>query len=224
MENETQTLDVKSDEELSIGISLPPVPTPKGVHHLPTKSKKQIVACPRVSDLYGKFFTHGGTYWPLANSYGPNFPSDVYLEYTVYWEAIFTQIINGPTSTTLTIPVKFGLDPEGIAILLGELNVSMDDLSDKMSNILGSSVSIQNYEIVDETYSLVVKENEKDVFILWQLIQEFKFVDSEKKPVNWGGWIQAPFGNLQAYFPNPTDRNKSKILHPQITKVPSGLN
>ncbi len=152
----------------------------------------------------------------------PVFPS-CFLKMSVFWENVSTFVIRGPQEFTRTISTKEGMSLTELRSLSASLGLKVKVLDVGLSTQLDRSIKISKEKTVSDAYKISVKENETATFTIWQLVEQFDFVDKSDKVFEWSGRIKQdslkflsgngkripgfPFVSMRAKFDGATTKN-----------------
>lgn len=202
-------------------IPTPPIPKPTGPNDLPpTESNKLIVSSNPISDLKVNF--NGQAFIPSNDpNIQPAFPTNVYLQFSTYWKQVGTAVIVGEQVYTKAISYTNGMSTTNSETLSAEFGVAYGALSAKISATVGHSVTISDETTITDTYNISVAEGTTTVYVLWQLVEEYLFVDSNGQPINWSGKMNFGIMEPPVTFPNEPRYNQSNTVYSDRTNFPS---
>ena len=199
-------------------IPIPPIPKPKSLKDLPPdESNKQIVSSNPISDL--NLVLNGRGFISSNDPYiEPAFPTNIHLQFSTYWKQVGTVVIVGEQVYTKGISYTNGMSTTNSETLSAEVGVAYGALSAKLTATVGHSVTISNETTITDSYKISVAEGTTTVYVLWQLVEEFLFVDSNDKPINWSGEWKLGLGiSLPVTFPNEPRYNQSNTVYSNRT-------
>ncbi|WP_146250817.1 hypothetical protein [Nonlabens dokdonensis] len=203
-------------------IPTPPIPKPTSPNDLPpTESNKLIVSSNPISNLNinlnGKAFVPSSKF-PTR----PSFPTNIHLQFSTYWKQVGTAVIVGEQVYIKEISYTNGMSTTKSETLSAEVGVAYGALSAKITATVGHSVTISNETTITDTYNINVSKGTTTVYVLWQLVEEYLFVDSNGQPINWSGNI-FPGGliGLPVTFPNEPKLNQSNTVYSDRTDFKS---
>ncbi|WP_430475048.1 hypothetical protein ACQ0MK_04800 [Thalassospira lucentensis] len=189
------------------GLPTPTPPKPTSPTKFPPEhSEELIVSTNRITGLH---INHRNTYVPALPpikgwSTDPEFPQIAYVQLSTYWKNVGTAVITGPQTYTHTVSYEQGMSVTDSETLSAELGVAVGDLAATINRTTNHSITTSETTTITDSYELSVADSQTTVYILWQLIAKLRFLDANKRPINWKGSIRVPplGAPLPATFPN----------------------
>jgi hypothetical protein len=183
---------------LLLGPDAPKIPKPNSyLEVLPVFSEVSFVSVHQ-SDMYlyypnedNQMYGHG-VYHPIAykcplENLTPPFPADTKLAYKLYWKKIDQRIIPPNAGFEQKYTVRHGVTTNDSQTFGAELGVKAGALSAKLTETTTHSIQIVDEDTMETDYSLPALADKIQVWSVWQLVEEFAWVDSNRVEINYNG-------------------------------------
>lgn len=186
-------------------MNAPAVPQPDGPNWIaPARSDTEVVSTvgfwpmsaagnvPHVSALNG--VVHPEVL--PGNKMSPAFPSPVDFRLSCYWQNVAAFTIQGPQKFDHAVTTTVGMSETEQTSLSAEIGVSTPHLSAKLTETVSQSVTIGAEHSVTNTYSIDPGANQTAVWVLWQLVQVFEFLDQSGQVITYNGNFTTGMKNI----------------------------
>jgi hypothetical protein len=131
-----------------------------------------------------------------GNLMSPPFPTPVGFRMSCYWQNVAAFTIQGPQKFDHAVTTTVGMSETEQTSLSAEIGVSTPHLSAKLTETVSQSVTIGTEHSVTNTYSIDPGTNQTAVWVLWQLVQVFEFIDETGQPISYDGHFVVGMKNM----------------------------
>ncbi len=145
----------------------------------------------------------------------PAFPNEIYLQFSTYWKQIGAAAITGDQDYSKSVTFTSGMSKTDSTSISAQLGVNVQGLSASISKTVGHSITINSETTITDMYDIKVSKDKTTVYILWQLVQKYVFVDAKGTTIEWTGHFgtSIPSIGITTKFPNDPRYNESNIVY-----------
>jgi len=218
--SDRKPLVLRSEEErVALPLPTPPIPEPTSPTNFPPEvSEKLVVSTDPISTAQ---FLFAGSHWIPAWPHLPSglsdpvpaLPSYIALQFSTYWRQRCAAVVAGPQTYGKDVQYLTGMSTTNSTTISAELGVAVSGLSAKLTATTGHSVTIESQTSITDRYSIPVPSDVVTVYVLWELMEQFLFVDADGDPISYNGTVKFAVTRLPLTFPNTPVVNNTNTVY-----------
>lgn len=175
--------------------AVPAPPKPQSFYdEVPEQSAPWIISQSPIHDPTFLLDENGRAQWQPPSTIARWFywiarplPSNLHLQYRAFWERKdeVVRLSAGSGTYSYSQTHTHGTSTAQTSSLAAELGVSAYGVSAKLTETLSRTVTITDQYTKTHTFQTPVPQDKNFVWILWQLVEEFVFLDRDNNVVNY---------------------------------------